>query len=94
MVGKNQDAEEVVKNVRQDNLRGQNNLAHIVENILSQNGLNVGLHRPNFVSPLTEYVLQIELPKGWKVPKFTKFVGDTSESDVEHIARYQTEAAI
>lgn len=41
---------------------------------------------------MLEYVLQIELPKGWKIPKFTKFVGDTSESNVEHIARYLTEA--
>lgn len=33
MVDRNQDAEEVIRKVRQDNLRGQNNLAHIVENI-------------------------------------------------------------
>lgn len=85
MAGRNQDAEEVVKNVRQDNLRGNNNMAYIVENISAQNGLNVGLHRPKFVSPLTEYVLQTELTRGWKVPKFTKFVGDTSESIVEQI---------
>lgn len=52
-----QDAEEVLRNIRQDNLRGKNNLAHLVKNILAQNSLNVGLHRPNFVSPLTEYVL-------------------------------------
>lgn len=47
---------------------------------------------PNFISPLTEYALQTELPRGWKFPKFTKFVGDTSESSVKRIARYQTEA--
>lgn len=46
---------------------------------------------PTLVSHLTEYVLQIELPRRWKVPKFTKFVGDTSESTIKHIARYQTE---
>lgn len=91
MVGRNQDVEEVVRNVRQDNLREQNNLAHLVKNMLSHNGLNVGLHRPNFVSPLAEYILQIELPNGWKIPKFAKFVGDTSELIVEHIARYQAE---
>ncbi|XP_050896051.1 uncharacterized protein LOC127102756 [Lathyrus oleraceus] len=29
---------------------------------------------------------------GLKVPKFTKFNGDTEESTVEHVARYHTEA--
>jgi len=37
-------------------------------------------------------LLQTELPRGWKIPKFTKFIGDTSESTVEHIAHYLTEA--
>jgi hypothetical protein len=59
---------------------------------MAQNGLNIGLHRPNFVSPLSEYVLQTELPRGCKIPKFTTFAGDSSESTVEHIARYLTEA--
>lgn len=35
MVDRNQDVEEVVRNVRQDNLRGKNNLAHVVKNILT-----------------------------------------------------------
>ena len=47
--------------------------------------------RPNYTSPLSEYIQQTELPRGWKVPKFTKFSGDTSESTIEHIARYLTE---
>jgi len=59
---------------------------------MAQNGLNIGLHRPNYVSPLSELVLQYELPKGYKIPKFTKFAGDTSESTIEHIAQYLTEA--
>ncbi|XP_050897364.1 uncharacterized protein LOC127104207 [Lathyrus oleraceus] len=33
-----------------------------------------------------------KLPRGCKIPKFTKFSGDTSESTIEHIARYMTEA--
>jgi len=37
-------------------------------------------------------VLQYEHPRGYKIPKFTKFAGDISESTVEHIARYLTEA--
>jgi len=52
---------------------------------MTQNGLNIRLHRPNFVSPLSDSRLQYELPK------FTKFPGDTSESTVEHITRYLTE---
>lgn len=44
------------------------------------------------MSLLSDYVLQAELLRGWKVPKFTKFAGDTSELTIEHIARYQTEA--
>ena len=67
-------------------------LAKLVENIMAQNGLNVGLHRPNFASPLSEYVLQTELPTGYNIPKFTTFAGDTSESTLKHIARYLTEA--
>jgi len=46
---------------------------------------NNNLHRPNFVSPLSELVLQSELPRGYKIPKFTKFTGHTSEATVEHI---------
>jgi len=63
-------------------------MAYLVETIMAQNGLNIGLHRPNFVSSLSEYVLQTELPRGWEIPKITKFAGDTSESTVEHITCY------
>lgn len=35
------------------------------------------------MSPLSKYILQSELPPRWKVPKFTKFSGDASESTVE-----------
>jgi len=59
---------------------------------MTQNDLNISLHRPNFISLLSEMVLISKLPRGYKIPKFTKFAGDTSESTVEHIARYLTEA--
>lgn len=81
----NQDDEELVRNFQQNNLRGQNNLTHMVENILAQNDLNIGLYRPKFVTTLSEYVLQTKLPRGWKFPKFTKFAGDTSKLIVKHI---------
>ncbi|XP_058784459.1 uncharacterized protein LOC131659265 [Vicia villosa] len=70
----------------------ETNLTTMIERIMTQNGLNTGLRRPNYTSPLLYYVLQTELPRGCKIPKFTKFSGDTSESTTEHIARYMTEA--
>ena len=64
----------------------------MIERIMTQNGLNSGFRRPNYTSSITEYILQFELPRACIAPKFTKFAGDTSESIVEHIARYLTEA--
>lgn len=81
----------MIRNVPQNNTGGRNNIANMVEQILAQNGINVGLHIPNFISALYEYVLKTELPRGSKIPKFTKFIGDTNVYTVEHIARYQTE---
>ncbi|XP_050896268.1 uncharacterized protein LOC127103011 [Lathyrus oleraceus] len=91
MVNRDQDADEVIHRVRQENMM-ENNLTTMIERIIAHNGLNTGLRRPNYTSPLSEYVLQTELPRGCKMPKFTKFSGDTSESTIEHIARYMTEA--
>lgn len=56
-----------------------------------QSGLNIGLHRPNYSSLLSDYIRQAELPKGYKVPKFTKFAGETNESAVKYIARFEIE---
>jgi len=47
---------------QQNNFEGRNNIANMVEAILAQNGFNMGLHMPNFVSALSEYVLQAEMP--------------------------------
>jgi hypothetical protein len=41
----------------------------------------MGLHRPNLVSALSEYVLESELPRNWKVPKFTKFAGEMANNE-------------
>lgn len=54
--------------------------------------MNFCLRRPNYTSPLAEYVLQTDAPLRTKIPKFTKFAGDTTESTVEHVARYLIEA--
>ncbi|KAK2384605.1 hypothetical protein QL285_071934 [Trifolium repens] len=40
LVNRNQNADNVLRDVRQDNIVGHNNLANLVENILAQNGLN------------------------------------------------------
>jgi len=82
LVDRNHDVDEVVRNVQQQNIGAHNNIAYLDENIMAQNGLNIVLHMPNYVSPLLDLVLQSKLPRGYKIPKFTKFVGDTSESTV------------
>jgi len=64
----------------------------VVESLLAQNGFNMGLHRPNFVLALSKYVLETDFPRNTKIPKFTKFAGETNESKIEHIARYLMEA--
>ncbi|XP_058784285.1 uncharacterized protein LOC131659062 [Vicia villosa] len=92
MVNREQNADEVIHRVRRDNMATENNLTTLIERIMANNGLNTGLRRPNYTSPVADYILQTELPRGTKVPKFPKFSGDTSESTVEHIARYLTEA--
>lgn len=92
MVNRNQDADKVIHRVRHDDMARDNNLVVMVKRIIERNEVNISLHRPNYISPLSEYILQIEFPRGWKVPKFTKFSRDTSESIVEHVARYLTEA--
>jgi len=76
----------------QDNYEGHNNITNLVENFLAQNGFNMSFRIPNFTLALSEYVMITELPRNWKVPKFTKFAGETNESTVEHIARYLIEA--
>jgi len=68
LVQKNQYPDQIVKQAQQINLEGQNNIANVVETLLTKNGFNLGLHRPNFVSPLFEYVTMRELPKGMENP--------------------------
>lgn len=64
LVNRNHDGDEVVRNVQQQNLGAHNNIVNLVQTIMTQNGLNIGLHRPNFVFALSEYVLQTEFPRG------------------------------
>ena len=59
---------------------------------MARNGMNTTLQRPTYSSPLSEYILQTELPRGWKIPKYTKFGGESGKSTMEHIARYLTKS--
>lgn len=91
MVNRNQDLDHVVRQIRHEAAIREQNLEVIVKRIIVRNRISSGLQRPTYSSPLLDFVLQTELPRGWKVLKFTKFVGDTEEFTVEHVARYQTE---
>ena len=64
----------------------------MVEQILNRFGFNVGhANQPYFVFAFPEWIQQVEMPRGIKPPKFTKFFGENSESTVEHVARYTLE---
>ncbi|XP_050920352.1 uncharacterized protein LOC127137987 [Lathyrus oleraceus] len=88
LIDRNRDPDHVVKQIRQEATVGEQNLELIVERIIVRNRINPYLQRSTCSSPLPDFVLQTEFPRGWKVPKFTKFTGYTEESTVEHVARY------
>lgn len=46
---------------------------------------------PNYTSLLPSFISQAELPRGYKVPKFTKFAGDTNKLTIKHIAQFEIE---
>lgn len=87
MVRRNQYVDRVLRNA---NVRC-NNIVNIVEEVLTRSGVNIVPQRPNYSSPLSNYIRHAKLSRGCKVPKFTKSVDDVNESIVEHIARYETE---
>ena len=91
LVHRHQEADQIVDQIRQEDLAVENNLTTIIERIMARNGMNTALQRPTYSSPLSEYILQIENPRGWKIPKYTKFGGESGESTVEHIDRYLNE---
>ena len=92
MVNRNQNVDNVIRKIRHDDMATNNNLKAMVKRIMVRNGVNLGLRRPNYTSPLSEYILQTDTPPRTKILKFTKFSGDTTESTVEHGARYIIEA--
>ncbi|XP_050909402.1 uncharacterized protein LOC127123202 [Lathyrus oleraceus] len=92
MVNRHQDADQIVDQHRQEDLAVENNLITIVERIMARNGMGATLQRPLYASPLAEFILQAEVPRGMKVPKYTKFGEESGESTIEHVARYLTES--
>lgn len=49
------------------------------------------MNQPYFVSAFLDFTLHTEFPRGYKIPKFSKFYGEIGESTTKHIARYQME---
>ncbi|XP_058725739.1 uncharacterized protein LOC131597034 [Vicia villosa] len=92
LVGRQQDTDQIVDQYRQEETAIENNLTTVVERILARNEMYTSLQRPTYSSLLAEYIVQTENPRGWKIPKYTKFGGETGESTVKHIARYLTES--
>ncbi|XP_050893866.1 uncharacterized protein LOC127100657 [Lathyrus oleraceus] len=92
LVNRHQDVDQIVDQHRQEDLAVENNLITIGEWIMARNGMSSTLQRPLYVSPLAEFILQTEAPRGMKVPKYTKFGGESGESTIEHIAKYLTES--
>ena len=64
MVGRNQDADAVVHRIRNDNILAKNNLTTMIERIMAQNSLNTGIRRPNYASPISDYMMHTYVPRG------------------------------
>ncbi|KAM2425005.1 hypothetical protein ACFX1W_022495 [Malus domestica] len=46
---------------------------------------------PKFIHPYSAYVERFEYPKGFKIPDFSLFAGESSLSPLEHVARFITQ---
>ena len=57
LANRHQEADELIQRIWRNDMETNNNLTTMVERIMAQNGVDVGLHRPNYTSPLSEYVL-------------------------------------
>ena len=106
-MNRNHNVDEVLVNMQQNQiLRGNNGsnkdlgleaiqnpqINQMIEHSLNRHGFKIGnVQPPYFVSAFPYYILQLELPRGYEVPKFLKFVGELEESTVEHVAHFQIE---
>lgn len=72
---RHQYVDELIQQIRRDDMAANNNLTAMVERIMVKNGVDVVLLRPDYTSPLSEYVLQEELPIGEKSPNSPSFLG-------------------
>jgi len=64
----------------------------MIEQTLNRHDSEIGYaHQSYFAFVFPDYVLQYELPRGYKIPKFSKFAGKLGESTIKLVARYQIE---
>jgi hypothetical protein len=64
----------------------------MVEHILNKHGFRIGItDRMLFAFLFHEEVQAMDLPRGYKIPKFTKFLGEIGEFIVEHVTRFTFE---
>ena len=50
--------------------------------------LKKGPKFPKFIHPYPAYVERFEYPRGFKIPDFSLFAGESSLSSLEHVARF------
>jgi len=63
----------------------------MIEEVLNKHGFKVGnAQPPYFVFVFPDYILQSELPRCYKVPKFLTFAVELQESIVKYVAYFQT----
>ncbi|KAM2220628.1 hypothetical protein ACFX1S_019815 [Malus domestica] len=46
---------------------------------------------PKFIHPYPAYVERFKYPKGFKIPDFSLFAGESSLSSLEHVARFSAQ---
>ena len=64
----------------------------MIELALNRDDFELGnAQPPYFVSAFPDYILQSELPRGYKVLRFSKFSAELEESTVEHATHFQIE---
>ncbi|KAM2825873.1 hypothetical protein COP1_035605 [Malus domestica] len=62
------------------------NMTEVQQMIYS--AMKKGLKFSKFIHPYSAYVEKFEYPKGFKIPDFSLFAGESSLSSLEHVARF------
>ncbi|KAM1520282.1 hypothetical protein ACFX1Z_022994 [Malus domestica] len=56
--------------------------------MMIDSAMKKGLKFPKFIHPYPAYVEKFKYPKGFKIPDFSLFAGESSLSSLEHVARF------